>query len=281
VTRSGNTPVTARAERKKAFAATRFRVSLKRTSTRWPLRLKRKDVWVGDTVIVRRAGDVIPEVVGVIRERRPTGAPRFVMPGHCPACGCDAVRAEGEAVSRCSGGLYCPAQRKEQLKLFASRRAMDIEGLGDKLLEQLVDRGMVESAADLYALSSPRLAALERMGEKSAENLVAALVRSKSTTLARFLYALGIREVGEATAQTLARHFGTLEPIATAGSEDLQAAPDVGPVVAAHIHGFFRQPHNREVIERLRAAGVHWEETRPAVAEQLPLAGRTFVLLQR
>jgi DNA ligase (NAD+) len=176
------------------------------------------------------------------------------------------------------GWLYCPAQRKEQLKLFASRRAMDIEGLGDKLLEQLVDRGMVESAADLYALSSPRLAALERMGEKSAENLVAALVRSKSTTLARFLYALGIREVGEATAQTLAQHFGTLESIAEAGSEDLQAAPDVGPVVAAHIHGLFRQPRNREVIERLRAAGVHWQETRPAMAEQLPLAGRTFVL---
>ncbi|HHH35732.1 MAG TPA: NAD-dependent DNA ligase LigA [Gammaproteobacteria bacterium] len=240
--------------------------------------VRRKDVRVGDTVIVRRAGDVIPEVVAVVKERRPRGARPFRMPKKCPVCGSEVVRAEGEAIARCSGGLFCPAQRKEAIRHFASRRAMDIEGLGDKLVDQLVERGLVKDVADLYTLSEDQLAGLERMGRKSAANLVAALERSKTTSLARFLYALGIREVGEATAQTLAAHFGSLEALMDADEEALQAVPDVGPVVAAHIRAFFRQKHNREVIRRLRDLGVRWPEQPPRKAEALPLAGKTFVL---
>ncbi len=240
--------------------------------------IRRKDVRIGDTVYVRRAGDVIPEIVRVLPERRPPDARIIELPKRCPVCGSEVIKPEGEAIARCTGGLYCPAQRKESIKHFASRRAMDIEGLGDKLVEQLVDRGLVRDPADLYALKKEQLVQLERMGEKSAENLLRALERSKSTTLERFLYALGIREVGEATALALARHFGSLEAIMAADEERLQEVPDIGPVVAAHIAAFFRQPHNREVIEKLRRAGVHWPEHRAEQGGELPLAGRTFVL---
>jgi DNA ligase (NAD+) len=241
--------------------------------------VERKDVRIGDTVIVRRAGDVIPEVVAVVAERRPEGARKVELPTHCPVCGSEVVRPEGEAVARCSGGLFCAAQRKEALKHFASRRAMDIEGLGDKLVDQLVDRELVHDPADLYALALEQVAGLERMAEKSAQNLLNALEKSKDTTLPRFLFALGIRGVGEATAQALARQFGNLQALEAADEPALQATPDVGPVVAASIAVFFRQPHNREVIDKLLAAGVHWEEGAPASApQQLPLAGKTFVL---
>lgn len=240
--------------------------------------IDRKDVRIGDTVIVRRAGDVIPEVVGVVLSRRPFDARRFQMPSHCPVCGSDVVRLEGEADARCTGGLFCPAQRKEAIKHFASRRAMDIEGLGDKLVEQLVDRGLVKDVADLYALDHGTVAGLERMGDKSAENLIAAIQRSKSTTLPRFLFALGIKDVGEATAQTLARHFGNLQALMAADEERLQQVPDVGPVVAASIHAFFAEQHNRDVIHKLQAAGVHWPDVAVAAAGELPLAGKTIVL---
>jgi DNA ligase (NAD+) len=239
--------------------------------------LRRKDVRIGDSVVVRRAGDVIPELVRVLPERRPADARPFEMPRQCPVCGSAIVRLEGEAVSRCSGGLYCPAQRKASLAHFASRRAMDIDGLGDKLIEQLVDRGLVCDVSDLYRLDAATLAGLERMGEKSAANLVAAIEASKRTTLARFIYALGIRHVGEATAAALAAHFGDLEPLLEADVDTLTAVPDVGPVVAQSIRNFFDQPHNREVITRLLAAGVHW----PAVEARTgarPLAGKTFVI---
>jgi DNA ligase (NAD+) len=244
--------------------------------------LRRKDVHIGDTVIVRRAGDVIPEVVRVLPERRPADARAFVMPTHCPACGALAVREEGEVDWRCSGGLYCPAQRKQALLHFAGRRALDIEGLGDKLVEQIVDAGLVRNPADLFRLGLSQLLALERMGDKSAQNLLAALERSRSTTLARFVYALGIRHVGEATARDLARHFGRLDALMAASVEQLQQVPDVGPVVAQAIRTFFDQPHNREVVEQLRACGLHWPEGEGAAAEAqaapLPLAGKTFVL---
>lgn len=241
--------------------------------------IRRKDVRIGDTVIVRRAGDVIPEVVRALPERRPAGASEFRMPSTCPVCGSHVVRLEGEAVARCSGGLYCPAQRKQAILHFASRRAMDIEGLGDKLVEQLVDQGIVHNLADIYRLQVPVLAQLERMAEKSAQNLVDALHRSRTTTLARFLFALGIRNVGETTAKDLARHFGNLRAIAEANAETLQQVPDVGPVVAESIVQFFAEPHNREVIDSLRAAGVQWEEGEgrrtPAHG---PLEGKTLVL---
>ncbi len=245
---------------------------------------RRKDVRVGDTVIVRRAGDVIPEVVGVVLDRRPrhVGPPfdmHALLHGKCPACGSAIVREEGEADWRCTGGLFCPAQRKEALLHFASRRAMDIEGLGDKLVDQLVDGGIVRTLPDLYKLGVAKLAALERMGDKSAANLVAAIEASKRTTLARFLYALGIRHVGEATAKDLARHFGALDRIMDASVDELLQVRDVGPVVAQSIRTFFDQPHNREVVEQLRAAGVHWDEHAGAPpAQTLPLAGKTFVL---
>jgi DNA ligase (NAD+) len=237
----------------------------------------RKDVRVGDTVIIRRAGDVIPEVVSVIKERRPSGTRIFHLPKRCPICDSQVVRVEGEAAARCSGGLYCPAQRKEAIRHFASRRAMDIEGLGEKLVDQLVERGLVHGVADLYDLTFEQVAGLERMGEKSAENLLSALEESKSTTLARFLYGLGIREVGEATARALAQHFGDLPAIMQADEETLQSVPDIGPVVARQIAAFFHEPHNRDVIGKLQAAGVHWPKAERR-ARAAPLAGKTFVL---
>ncbi len=239
---------------------------------------RRKDVRVGDTVIVRRAGDVIPEVVSVLADKRVADAPEFSMPAHCPVCGSAVVREEGEADHRCTGGLFCPAQRKQALLHFASRRAMDIEGLGEKLVDQLIDGNVVKALPDVYRMGFVSLAALDRMAEKSAQNLLAALEKSKRTTLARFLYALGIRHVGETTAKDLARHFGTLDAIMAAGVDQLLQAPDVGPVIADSIHTFFQQPHNREVVEQLRAVGIHWPEGEPAPAALLPLVGKTFVL---
>jgi DNA ligase (NAD+) len=241
--------------------------------------LARKDVRIGDTVVVRRAGDVIPEVVRVIPERRPRDARAVVLPRRCPVCGSHVTRAEGEAVARCSGGLVCSAQRREALRHFASRRAMDIEGLGDKIVEQLVDAGRVETPADLYSLTAEELAGLERMGPKSAANLVAALERSKHTTLARFLFALGIRDVGESTALALATHFGRLEPLQSASLEAIQRVRDVGPVVAAHVRDFFDEPRNRKVIEQLRRHGVRWPDAEPArPTGEGPLSGETVVI---
>ena len=241
--------------------------------------IRRKDVRVGDTVIVRRAGDVIPEIVGVVLEQRPAGAVLFDLPSRCPVCDSDVVRIEGEAASRCSGGLYCPAQRKEAIKHFASRRAMDIDGLGDKLVEQLVDQQFIAHVDDLYALKAGPLMMLERMGEKSAHKLIDALQRSKKTTLPRFLFALGIREVGEATARILAQHFGTLEAIMAADRAALEQVSEVGPIVAEHIVSFFSQAHNRQVIQALRDRGVEWPaiDVVAAVGE-LPLGGKTVVL---
>ena len=198
------------------------------------------------------------------------------MPSHCPECGSEVVRAAGEVAARCSGGLFCPAQRREALKHFAARRAMDIEGLGDKLVDQLVDKELVSSPADLYRQDAETLAGLERMGKKSAANLLTSLERSKRTTLPRFLFALGIREVGEATARALAAHFGNLRDLRAADEQRLQPVADVGPVVAAHVVAFFRQPHNLQVIDQLIAAGVHWEPLTPVV--QRPLEGLSFVL---
>jgi DNA ligase (NAD+) len=237
------------------------------------------DVRVGDTVTVRRAGDVIPQIVAVLAERRPQGAPAFAMPEYCPVCGSAVVRDEAEADHRCSGGLYCPAQRKQALLHFAGRRALDIEGLGEKLVDQLVDSGVVRTPADLFKLGIGALASLERMAEKSAANVLAAIERAKSTTLARFIYALGIRHVGESTARDLAAHFGTLDALLAADEAALLEVPDVGPVVAASIAQFFAEPHNREAIEQLRAAGVHWPQGRGRAAEAAgALAGATVVL---
>ncbi|WP_445003515.1 NAD-dependent DNA ligase LigA [Halomonas mongoliensis] len=239
--------------------------------------IARLGVMIGDTVAIRRAGDVIPQVVRVVEGERPADAREIVFPERCPVCDSQVERLEGEAVARCSGGLYCPAQRKEALKHFASRRALDIDGLGEKLIEQLVERDWVTTPADLFRLEAERLAELPRMGQKSSENLVASLEKARATTLARFIYALGIREVGEATAANLARHFGTLEALMEAEVEALEAVEDVGPIVAAHVHTFFRQPHNRETIDDLIACGLRWEEA--AVGERpQPLAGQTWVL---
>jgi len=239
--------------------------------------LRRKDVRIGDTVVVRRAGDVIPEVVAVRLEKRPAHAPVFHMPRRCPVCGSAVFRGEDEAVARCSGGLFCPAQRKQALLHFASRRAMDIEGLGERLVDQLVDQELVRTPADLYDLNVDRVAALERMADKSARNLLAALERSKHTSLERFIYALGIRNVGETTARDLARHFGNLEHLMDADLKELEAVPEVGPVVARSIRQFFDEPHNRDVIATLRAAGLTWPEGkgRPARAAEV---AKTFVL---
>ncbi len=242
------------------------------------LEARRKDVRVGDTVTVRRAGDVIPEVVGVLTDRRVPGATEFTMPTHCPVCGSEAVREEGEADHRCTGGLFCSAQRKQALLHFAQRRAMDIEGLGDKLVDQLIDGDVVKTLPDLYRLGLTSLSALDRMADKSAQNVVDALEKSKQTTLPRFLFGLGIRHVGEATAKELARHFGTLDGIMAASAEQLLEVNDIGPVVAQSIHTFFQQPHNREVVEQLRACGVTWPEGPPAPRALLPLAGKTFVI---
>ena len=257
--------------------------------------IRKKGVRVGDQVIVRRAGDVIPEVVGVMPPEgaglalgRPGGiavpghrtvyVPNFKMPKTCPVCGSDVVREKGEANHRCTGGLFCPAQRKEAILHFAARRAMDIEGLGDKLVDQLVDANVIRTLPDLYRLGLTSLIALERMAEKSAQNVLAALEKSKQTTLPRFLFGLGLRHVGEATAKDLARHFGTLDAIMDASVEQLLQVPDVGPVVARSLHTFFQQPHNREVVEQLRACGVTWPEGAPAERAPQVLAGKTVVL---
>ena len=241
--------------------------------------LARKDVRIGDTVVVRRAGDVIPEVVRVIADLRPPDAHVVELPGRCPVCGSHVTRAEGEAVARCSGGLVCSAQRREALRHFASRRAMDVDGLGDKLVEQLVATGRVVTPADLYTLKAEELAGLERMGPKSAANLVAALERSRQTTLPRFLFALGIRDVGEATALALATHFGTLEALESATLEQIEQVRDVGPVVAAHVHDFFAEERNRAVIAAVRNHGVTWPDAAPRRANvDGALAGETIVI---
>jgi len=238
----------------------------------------RKDVRIGDTVVVRRAGDVIPEVARVLAERRPAGAREVQLPTHCPVCAAPVERDADAAVARCTGGYRCSAQRKERLRHFASRRALDIEGVGEKLVDQLVEAALVESPADLYRLEAATLANLERMGPKSAENIIGALQKSKATTLARFLFALGIRDVGEATAAALAAHFGTLERLMTADLEGVQRVSDVGPVIAHHVVEFFADAANREVVERLQAAGLHWPLVEVPAAGDQPLAGLTFVL---
>jgi len=249
--------------------------------------IRRKDVRVGDTAIVRRAGDVIPEIVRILPEKRPLLAPEFSMPTRCPVCGSAVVRSADEAVARCGAGLFCAAQRKQALLHFVARRAMDIEGMGEKLVDQLVDGGFVHTPADIYGLDLPTLAGLERMAEKSAAKLLAAIEKSKQTSLPRFIYALGIRNVGETTAKDLARHFGHLDALAAADTAALEVVPDVGPVVAASIIAFFAEPHHREIIARLRAAGVAWPETAGAACtrgDEAPdraggeLAGKTFVL---
>ncbi|MDP3084951.1 MAG: NAD-dependent DNA ligase LigA [Rubrivivax sp.] len=242
--------------------------------------LRRKGVRMGDMVIVRRAGDVIPEVVGRLPGQRAGYVPNFRMPRQCPVCGSAVQREKGGIDHRCSGGLFCAAQRKQALLHFAGRRALDIEGLGDKLVDQLVDAGLIRTLPELYTLGVAKLAALERMADKSAANLVAALETSKRTTLARFVYALGIRQVGEATAKALARHFGSLDRLLDASTEQLLEVDDVGPIVALSIRTFFDQPHNREVVEQLRAAGIQWDEHEGEVVDRgpQPLAGKTLVI---
>ncbi len=240
--------------------------------------IERKDIRLCDTVIVRRAGDVIPEVVGVVLEQRPSQVQRILLPKHCPVCGSDVIREEGEAAARCMGGLGCSAQLKESILHFASRRAMNIDGLGEKLVNQLVDIHMIKTVADLYHLTTAELAALDRMGQKSAENLTESVEKSKKTTFPRFLYALGIREVGETTARILTAYFSDLSALMAADNEHLQKIPDVGPVVAQHIVTFFRQAHNLEVIKHLLAAGIHWPTVKGTHHASLPLAEKTFVL---
>jgi len=239
---------------------------------------RRKDVRIGDTVIVRRAGDVIPEVVSVVLEKRMQDAQLFTMPSHCPVCNSLAVREEGEADYRCTGGLFCRAQRKQAILHFAHRRAVEIEDLGDKLVEQLVDTGTVNTLPDLYKLGLSALSQLDRMAEKSAANVLAGIEKSKNTTLPKFLFGLGIRHVGEATAKELARHFGTLDAIMDATLYQLLQVSDVGPTVAQSIRTFFDQAHNREVVEQLKACGVHWKEGVAIAGASLPLMGQTFVL---
>ncbi len=240
--------------------------------------VRRKDVRIGDFVVVRRAGDVIPEVVSVVVERRPDDAREFIMPTRCPQCQSPVERIEGEAAVRCSAGLYCPAQRKQALLHFASRRALDIEGLGEKLVEQLVDENLIKSPADLYRLELKTLAALERMGEKSAQNLLDAIARSHETTLARFIYALGIRNVGETTAKDLAAHFGKLDRLMAADETTLEQVPEVGPVVAHSVRQFFQDAQQRGVVLQLREVGVRWPEQDGASVAVLALQGTTFVL---
>ncbi|HEV2110103.1 MAG TPA: NAD-dependent DNA ligase LigA, partial [Gammaproteobacteria bacterium] len=264
--------------------------------------IERKDIRIGDTVIVRRAGDVIPEVAGVVLARRPKNAKKVKLPKVCPVCGSEVVRPEGEAVARCSGGLYCDAQRKELIRHFASRRAMDIEGLGDKLVEQLVDQKLVSTPADIYRLTAEQLADLERMGEKSAQNLVDAIDASKHRTLARFIFALGVPDVGETTAADLANHFRDLDKLQEAAEAyekrrlkladaepkeaqkqlkelELRRVEGIGPVVAEQVGAFFHQPGNVKVIKELRKAGVDWPAMpKRAAAARQPLAGKTFVL---
>ena len=239
--------------------------------------IRRLDARIGDTVFVRRAGDVIPQVVKVVAERRPDSTREVQLPDVCPVCQSDIVQIEGEVVARCSGGLFCPAQRKEAIRHYASRKALDIEGLGDKWIDILVDRELVNTVADLYLLKKADLTGLERMGEKSAGNLIDAIDRSRHPVLWKFLYALGIREVGEATAKGLASHFGTLEAIGQADEDALQSVPDVGPIVAGHIRSFFDQTHNQETIQALKDAGVQWQ-TEEISASEKPLKGETWVL---
>ena len=240
--------------------------------------VQRKDVRVGDTVVIRRAGDVIPEVVRVVPDAAHDGRTQVTLPKTCPICGSLVEKAPGEAIARCSGGFTCRAQRQEGIRHFASRRAMDIEGLGDKVIEQLVETEMVKSPADIYALTSEQLAGLERMGEKSAANLHAAILKSRDTTLPRFLFALGIRDVGEATALALAQHFRTLEALAAADSAQIQEVPDVGPVVAGHVAVFFASAAHAAVIGRLRSCGVHWPALPQQAASALRLSGQTWVV---
>ena len=239
---------------------------------------RRKDVRVGDTVVVRRAGDVIPEVVSVLLDKRVGESPQFTMPRQCPVCGSTAVREADEADYRCTGGLFCSAQRKQAILHFAQRRAVEVEGLGDKLVEQLVDAKVIHTLPDLYRLGLTALASLDRMADKSAQNIVAALEKSKQTTLPRFLFGLGIRHVGEATAKALAKHFGQLDTIMDASLEQLLEVADVGPIVAQSLRTFFDQPHNREVVEQLRACGVTWPEGPPAPVTVKRLSGQTFVI---
>jgi DNA ligase (NAD+) len=241
--------------------------------------LRRKDILIGDTVIVRRAGDVIPEVVGSLKDRRPAHAQPFLMPTACPVCGSKIERLPDETIARCTGGLVCPAQRKQALWHFAQRRALDIDGLGEKIIDQLVEQNLIRTPADLFSLGFSTLAELDRFAEKSAQNLLDSLDHAKRTTLARFIYGLGIRHVGEATAKELAHHFGSLDPLMEAAMEQLLEVNDVGPVVAEAIHNFFSEPHNRLVIDQLRAAGVTWPEGPPAPrTPQGALAGMTVVL---
>lgn len=240
--------------------------------------IARLGVRIGDTVIIRRAGDVIPKVVSVILERRPETTEAIVLPQRCPQCQSLVEKVEGEAVARCTGGLFCSAQRKEAIKHFASRTALDIDGLGDKLIEQLVDADLIDNVADLFYLTKAQLAGLERMAEKSAQNILEALDKSKQTTLARFIYALGIREVGTVTANQLANHFGFLQRIIDAEVEQLLEVSDVGAIVAMHVRNFFSEPHNLTVIEQLKNAGVVWQEQEPVAADDLPLSGQTAVI---
>lgn len=243
--------------------------------------IARLGVKIGDAVIIRRAGDVIPQVVSVVIDRRPENATDIVMPTECPVCGSNVERIATEAVARCSGGLYCGAQRKEAIKHFSSRKALDIDGLGDKLVEQLVDAELINSFDDLFHLNLEEVAALDRMAEKSAKNLLASLETAKNTTLGRFLYALGIREVGVTTAQNLADYFGFLERIQQADEAILLAVPDVGEIVAKHILAFFKEEHNQIIIEQLKKVGLSWPEAEPASAEDsagLPLAGKVYVI---
>jgi DNA ligase (NAD+) len=240
--------------------------------------INRLGIKIGDTVIVRRAGDVIPQIVQVVENKRPVDARDILFPEHCPVCHSPVETIADEAVARCSGGLVCAAQRKEAIKHFASRKAMNVEGVGDKLVEQLVDLGLVNNLADIYALTRDQLAAMERMGEKSADNILAALENSKRTTLAKFIYALGIREVGESTARNFANYFGSFEAMAAADQESLQMVPDVGPVVAHFVAEFFAQESNRLAVAALRAAGIHWDNIEVASPDALPLNGLTYVL---
>ena len=239
--------------------------------------IDRKDVRIGDTVVVRRAGDVIPEVVRVVAEKRPPGTSAYVLPDICPVCGSKAVRAEGESALRCTGGLVCAAQRKQAIYHFASRRALDIDGLGEKIVDQLVDSRMLESIADLFSLEAGAVANLERMGEKSAGNLIDAIARSRKVTLPRFLYGLGIRDVGEATALAVALHFGDLANVQEATEEELEMVADVGPVVANSIRQFFAEQHNKAIVERLTQV-VSWPRMTAGQTGRAPLQGKTVVL---
>ncbi|ACV26586.1 NAD-dependent DNA ligase LigA [Kangiella koreensis] len=240
--------------------------------------IKRLDARIGDTVIIRRAGDVIPQVVSIILEKRPSNAEIILTPEQCPVCNSPVERTEGEAAIRCTGGLICSAQRKEAIKHFASRKAMDIDGLGDKLVEIFAEKGMVQSISDLYRIKAGDIAALDRMGEKSAENLIGALEHSKNTTLPKFLYSLGIREVGEVTAKNIAHHFLTLDGIIKASQEELESVPDVGPIVAHHIRAFFDNVENLEQIEELKDLGVNWPDIKKKSDDELPLKGKTYVI---